>query len=142
MNVLREGKKGEITKIQSQTYRFQQKQATFLRVLESKGDQEWRKCHEKLKKIGGDPTIRRGFRRARTEEAWHDSGSLPPDSLEGDISVQWTFEFLGSAIFAMLVIVQVVMLLMVGVARLLRTFGYFKEGEERSGWRGFLRSFS
>ena len=56
--------------------------------------------------------------------------------------MQATIELLGSALFAMLMLVQIGLVLMIGVARLFRSFGLIKDGEKAAGWRGFLNGFS
>jgi hypothetical protein len=56
--------------------------------------------------------------------------------------MQATIELLGSALFAMLMFVQIGLVMMIGLARLFRSFGLIKDGEKADGWRGFLNGFS
>jgi hypothetical protein len=56
--------------------------------------------------------------------------------------MQATIELLGSALFAMLMLVQIGLVLMIGLAKLFRSMGLIKDGEKADGWRGFLTGFS
>ncbi len=55
--------------------------------------------------------------------------------------MQAAFEFLGSAVFILFLLVQVGLVSMIIVARLLKAVGALKENENHQGVRGFLQGF-
>ncbi len=55
--------------------------------------------------------------------------------------MQAAFEFLGSAVFFLFIILQVGLVGMIVVARLLKAMGALKEEENHQGIRGFFQGF-
>ncbi len=55
--------------------------------------------------------------------------------------MQAAFEFLGSAVFFLFILVQVGLISMILVAHLLKAIGALKEDQNHQGIRGFLQGF-